>query len=75
VLEGPWVENHHSRYPHDVQANCHASPWNGMTIPRGRPSMWACIVVWVLWLEMPLRAARTVAAPHFTHRPFRMRET
>jgi len=46
-----------------------------MTMPRGRPSMWANIVVCVLWSEMPLRAALTVAAPHFTHRPFRMRET
>ena len=32
-----------------------------------------CIVVCPLWLEMPLRAALIVAAPHFTHVPFRIR--
>jgi hypothetical protein len=37
--------------------------------------MWACIVVCPLWLEIPLRAALTVVAPHFKHLPFRMRET
>jgi hypothetical protein len=43
-------------------------------MPRGRPSRWACIVVCPLWLEIPLRAALIVAAPHFTHVPFRIRE-
>ena len=42
-------------------------------MPRGRPSKWACIVVCPLWPEMPLRAALIVAAPHFTHVPFRIR--
>ena len=42
-------------------------------MPRGRPSKWACIVVCPLWLETPLRAALIVAAPHFTHVPFRIR--
>jgi hypothetical protein len=34
--------------------------------------MWPCIVLCALVLEIPFRAALTVAPPHFTHVPFRI---